>query len=123
MLPAIQPHADMLGENAVFEQVPVPVFLIHGPRIAPFGGTVFFTSCLLYTSRIGCLTATPACGWLPSLLSRLFLRLFFRLFGCGFPLLDFLLDLGDVLLSRLNPLAALFIKANAPSPSAVLPGG
>ena len=61
-------------------------------------------------NRIGCLTATPACGGLPSLLSRLFLRLFFRLFGCGFPLLDFLLELGDILLSRLNPSAALFIK-------------
>lgn len=48
---AIQPHADMLGENAVFEQVPVPVFLIHGPRIAPFGGTVFFTSSVIAPGR------------------------------------------------------------------------
>ena len=71
----------------------------------------------LLTDRLGrlgncicCLTATPACGGLPSLPSRLFLCLFFRLFGCGFPLLDFLLDLRDVLLSRLNPLAALFVK-------------
>ena len=47
---------------------------------------------------------------LPGFPRRLLLGLFFRLFGCGFPLLDFLLDLGDVLLGRLNPLAALFIK-------------
>ena len=47
VFPAIQPHADMLGENAVFEQVPVPVFLIHGPRIAPFGGAVFFASAVI----------------------------------------------------------------------------
>ena len=47
VLPAIQPHADVLGENAVFERVLVPVFLIHGPRIAPFGGTVFFASAVI----------------------------------------------------------------------------
>ena len=47
VFPAIQPHADVLGENAVFEQVPVPVFLIHGPRIAPFGGAVFFASAVI----------------------------------------------------------------------------
>ena len=47
VFPAIQPHADMLGENAVFEQVPVPVFLVHGPRIAPFGGAVFFASAVI----------------------------------------------------------------------------
>ena len=47
VFPAIQPHADVLGENAVFERVLVPVFLIHSPRIAPFGGTVFFASAVI----------------------------------------------------------------------------
>ncbi len=44
VLPAVQSHADVLGKNAVLERVFVPVFLIYGPRIAPFGGTVFFAS-------------------------------------------------------------------------------
>ena len=38
---SVQPHADVLGKNAVLKRVFIPVFLVHGPRIAPFGGTVF----------------------------------------------------------------------------------
>ena len=48
---AIQPHADVLGENAVFDRVLVPVFLIHGPRIAPFGGAVFFAPAVIAPGR------------------------------------------------------------------------
>ena len=51
VFPAIQPHADVLSKNAVFERVLVPVFLIHGPRIAPFGGTVFFASSVIAPGR------------------------------------------------------------------------
>ena len=47
---------------------------------------------------------------LPGFPRRLLLGLFFRLFGCGFPLLDILLDLGDVLLCGLYPFAALLVK-------------
>ena len=54
----------------------------------------------------------PSTAWsgLAGLPRRLFLCLFFRLFRCGLALLDFLLDLGDVLPGGLNRLAALFIK-------------
>ena len=47
VFPAVQPHADVLGENAILKRVFRPVLLIHGPRIAPFGGTVFFASSVI----------------------------------------------------------------------------
>ena len=42
VLPSIQPHADVLGEDAVLKRVFRPVLLVHGSGVAPFGRTVFF---------------------------------------------------------------------------------
>ena len=47
VLVGIQAHADVLGKNAVLERVFIPVFLIHGPRIAPFGGAVFLAPAVI----------------------------------------------------------------------------
>lgn len=42
VLPAVQSHADVLGEDAVLKRVFRPVLLVHGSGVAPFGRTVFF---------------------------------------------------------------------------------
>ena len=58
----VEPHADMLGKEAVVKGVFVPVLFVDCPGVAPFGGAVFLASavfssggevnaCLLYTSR------------------------------------------------------------------------
>ncbi len=47
----VQPHTDVLGKNAVLKRVFIPVFLIHGPRIAPFGRAVFFTPSVVAPGR------------------------------------------------------------------------
>ena len=43
VLSSVQPHADVLGENAVLELVFVPVFPVHSPGIAPFCRAMFFS--------------------------------------------------------------------------------
>ena len=42
VLPAIQPHADVLREDAVLKWVFGPVLFVHSSGVAPFGRTVFF---------------------------------------------------------------------------------
>ena len=51
VLPAVQPHADVLGEDAVLKRVFRPVLLVHGSGVAPFGRTVFFAPSVIAPGR------------------------------------------------------------------------